>query len=312
MGLQKIKVIVRVRPQYHHTELTTHDKVVKNSIIRIKSNKIILINYKKNLDLSESKINQYYIYDDVIDKHTNNIMIFNKYIDKMIDHMIYEKKRFICFCYGQTGSGKTYTIMGKRQFEIHFQKPIENDSMGLFPLSLLNILNRTRLDTDSYVYISIIEIYSENVYDLLTGKRIMPCIVDNHVKLPGLNEYYISTESDFYKLYDKILKKRKTGKTYANDNSSRSHIIFKIILKRLKDVKTCYFADLAGNERARMSNAKNRKQFAENEKINHSLFVLKECIRRMYQNNTVQIISSIPYRNSKLTFVLSEFKLTTS
>lgn len=63
------------------------------------------------------------------------------------------------FCYGQTGSGKSYTMVGL------------GANKGLVPRiceELFNIIdNRKGMDINTEVNLSMIELYSENVRDLL-------------------------------------------------------------------------------------------------------------------------------------------------
>lgn len=81
----------------------------------------------------------------------------------------------------QTGSGKTYTMEGD----------VDNESLrGVIPRTLEALCSemRSRSCVDYSIHISMIEIYNEKVYDLLSNNlqvevRLNP---DGHVILPSL------------------------------------------------------------------------------------------------------------------------------
>jgi kinesin family protein 6/9 len=63
------------------------------------------------------------------------------------------------FCYGQTGSGKTFTMCGSKNWK----------ERGLIPRILIDLFKTTR-EIKNYnfdIFISYLEIYNENAYDLL-------------------------------------------------------------------------------------------------------------------------------------------------
>jgi len=86
---------------------------------------------------------------------------------------------------------------------------------------------------------------------------------------------------------------RSQTDTKANKKSSRSHAIFKIICPAI----SVAIVDLAGSERLNKAGS----NLAETSSINTSLLVLGKCIHAFRDGKV------IPYRESKLTKVLSEF-----
>jgi len=118
---------------------------------------------------------------------------------------------------------------------------------------------------------------------------------------------------------DSILERCITNRTLAdtmlNSTSSRSHSLFKIILKLtysssankcVIDSSLC-IVDLAGSERAkRTENTGN--QMVEACNINKSLLVLGRCLKALKDSqasNGSNIV--VPYRDSKLTRILYEY-----
>lgn len=97
---------------------------------------------------------------------------------------------------------------------------------------------------------------------------------------------------------------RTTHSTTSNDESSRSHAICQINLRKREQKKLLSkltIVDLAGSERAQDCQSNNRQRRLEGAEINKSLLALKECIRSMVCNNNY-----IPFRGSKLTMVLKD------
>ena len=98
---------------------------------------------------------------------------------------------------------------------------------------------------------------------------------------------------------------RVTAQNGTNVDSSRSHAILQITLKKNNSSKIhgkISFIDLAGSERAADHADQLEKQTRiDGAEINKSLLALKECIRALDQNK-----NHTPFRGSKLTMVLKD------
>ena len=100
------------------------------------------------------------------------------------------------------------------------------------------------------------------------------------------------------------LQARTSGVTGANDESSRSHAILQLQLKRTADQKPLgkmSFIDLAGSERGADTIDQNKQTRLDGAEINKSLLALKECIRALDLEK-----KHLPFRGSKLTQVLKD------
>jgi len=98
-------------------------------------------------------------------------------------------------------------------------------------------------------------------------------------------------------------KVRSTGTTSANADSSRSHAILMITLKKKEKVFGKFsFIDLAGSERGADTMDADRQRRLEGAEINKSLLALKECIRALDKQDG----GHVPFRGSKLTQVLRD------
>ncbi|EEQ82094.1 hypothetical protein NCER_101254 [Vairimorpha ceranae BRL01] len=194
------------------------------------------------------------------------------------------------FAYGQTGSGKTFTIQGK-----------ENNP-GLVQRCLCFLYN-----LNMEVELSFIEIYNENMIDLLDDKKILN-IREDPFKSVTIDNLTIVKPKDYESsllYYETGIKTRKTKSTDMNLESSRSHSIFTLYIKNktnniCKESKLS-FVDLAGSERLKNLEIENVK-IKETANINKSLFCLGQIIYKLSEDKN----KHIGYRDSKLTFLLKD------
>ncbi|XP_076348155.1 kinesin-like protein KIF13A [Tachypleus tridentatus] len=166
------------------------------------------------------------------------------------------------FAYGQTGSGKSFTMMGS-----------ENNK-GLIPRLCDALFERIASNKDpsnSYkVEVSYMEIYNEKVHDLLDPKGTNQNLkVREHSILgpyvDGLSTLAVSSFEEINSLIVEGNKSRTVAATNMNNESSRSHAVFNIILScSIRDtelgvtgekVSKVSLVDLAGSERAVKSGA---------------------------------------------------------
>lgn len=105
---------------------------------------------------------------------------------------------------------------------------------------------------------------------------------------------------------------RTLADTMLNSSSSRSHALFKIILrseysnditKGIHESSLCV-VDLAGSERARRTES-HGNQMQEACNINKSLLVLGRCLKALKDGGGPSNV--VPYRDSKLTRILYEY-----
>lgn len=238
---------------------------------------------REKLDTSKYIEEHRYIFDSVFDEHCSNFQVGSS-------HQIYDKKirplvaaslqgtNVTCFAYGQTGSGKTFTMMGSNP------KAKTGGTPGLYLLAAQDIFKlREQLKLFNInIGVSLFEIYMEKAYDLLNNRKECPVRVDekNVVHIVGLSEQAIENVDSLMDIIDFGQNCRITGKTSANEHSSRSHAILQIIFRQQQTNKPTgkmSFIDLAGNERAADTNSSNKQTMSDGAGINQSLLALKEC-----------------------------------
>ncbi|ONM15425.1 Kinesin-like protein KIN-7G [Zea mays] len=201
------------------------------------------------------------------------------------------------FAYGQTSSGKTYTMTGITE---HTAADIY-DYIG-------------KHEERAFVLkFSAIEIYNEVVRDLLSAENTSLRLWDDAEKgtyIENLTEVILRDLDHLKELISVCEAQRRTGETYLNGNSSRSHQILKLTIESSarefsgKDKSTTLvasvnFVDLAGSERASQALSVGAR-LKEGCHINRSLLTLGTVIRKLSKVRN----GHIPYRDSKLTRIL--------
>jgi len=109
------------------------------------------------------------------------------------------------------------------------------------------------------------------------------------IKIPNLSEKIAEGPEDMVEIIDLAHRIRTTHATTSNDESSRSHAICQINIRRGEQKKLMsrlIIVDLAGSERAQDCQSNNRQRRIEGAEINKSLLSLKECIRGLDEGNS--------------------------
>ena len=216
------------------------------------------------------------------------------------------------FCYGQTGSGKTFTMCGSKNWK----------ERGLIPRILIELFKTIR-EIKNYtfdIFISYLEIYNENAYDLLdknhsevdleNWKKII-IYEDNYNNIMMKNLSMIKVENEQQALDLLITGNyiRHISSTQMNMASSRSHAIFTIIIEgrdlnnEVMRVSKINLVDLAGSERMKSNNQNITS--TETKYINLSLSFLEQVIIALNEKEKGNR-SHIPYRNSLMTTILKD------
>uniref|UniRef100_A0A4W5R7V2 Kinesin family member 13B n=1 Tax=Hucho hucho TaxID=62062 RepID=A0A4W5R7V2_9TELE len=228
-------------------------------------------------------------------------------------HNAFQGYNACIFAYGQTGSGKSYTMMGSV------------DSPGLIPRLCSSLFDRTLLEQREgegfTIEVSYMEIYNEKVRDLLDpkGSRQALRVREHKVLGPyvdGLSRLAVASYKDIESLMSEGNKSRTVAATNMNEESSRSHAVFNIILTHtLKDLQSgtsgekvskLSLVDLAGSERAAKTGATGERM-KEGSNINKSLTTLGLVISALAEQGCGKNKTKfVPYRDSVLTWLLKD------
>lgn len=222
------------------------------------------------------------------------------------------------FSYGQTGSGKTHTMQGSG-----------NGAMrGIIPRAVEQILMQADdMRSQKWKFnltASFLEIYNEELKDLLidmagrssqdSSKLAIKRSREGKSYVEGLAEIIIdatNVSGGMLQLEDLLkmaARARSVASTKMNAQSSRSHSVFVLNLRGYNEESgaevhgALNLCDLAGSERLDRSGANSDvKRLKETQAINKSLSCLGDVFNALAQKS-----SHVPYRNSKLTYLLQD------
>ncbi|KAM7254625.1 hypothetical protein ACFE04_004005 [Oxalis oulophora] len=290
-SVAKIKVVVRKRP-LNKKELAKNEE----DIIDTCSNSLTVHETKLKVDLTAYVEKHEFFFDAVLNEEVSNDEVYHETVEPIVP-IIFQRTKATCFAYGQTGSGKTYTM-----------KPLPLKASR----DILRLMHHTYRNQGFQLFVSFFEIYGGKLFDLL-GDRKKLCMREDgkqQVCIVGLQEYRVSDVETIKELIERGSATRSTGTTGANEESSRSHAILQLAIKRSVDgseskpprlVGKLSFIDLAGSERGADTTDNDKQTRMEGAEINKSLLALKECIRALDNDQ-----GHIPFRGSKLTEVLRD------
>ncbi|KAL8273192.1 hypothetical protein Esti_002950 [Eimeria stiedai] len=237
------------------------------------------------------------------------------------------------FAYGQTGSGKTFTIQGNANYPGIAPRAIN----GLF--ALLDALDPQKYKFEANCYIATSAMReigylgcgikkSQSRRSNRTGLCLSSALVDllappevkKHppsleikkdsygiVTIQGITMKKVTSADALGKIFEFGLGARHVSGTAMNAESSRSHLIFAVVV-RIEDFLAekvtsgkLSLIDLAGSERVSKSGV-TKERLIEAKEINKSLTALGDVISALSSAGE----TFIPYRNHKLTQVMSD------
>ncbi|CAH9129780.1 unnamed protein product [Cuscuta epithymum] len=302
-NVAKIKVVVRKRP-LNKKEVSRKEE----DIVTVSSDSSCLTVHEPKLkvDLTAYVEKHEFCFDAVLDEHVTNDEVYRVTVEPIIP-IIFQRTKATCFAYGQTGSGKTFTM-----------QPLPLRAAE----DLVRLLHQPIYRNQRFkLWLSYFEIYGGKLFDLLSDRKKLCMREDGRqqVCIVGLQEFEVSDVQIVKEYIERGNGARSTGSTGANEESSRSHAILQLAVKKHNEVKESRrnndgneskggkvvgklsFIDLAGSERGADTTDNDRQTRIEGAEINKSLLALKECIRAL-DNDQIHI----PFRGSKLTEVLRD------
>ncbi|GIL59190.1 hypothetical protein Vafri_13867 [Volvox africanus] len=247
-----------------------------------------------------------YTADHVFGPDSSNEHVYREAVEAMVQDAV-EGKNVTIMVYGQTGSGKTHT-MGTPM------------SPGIIQRGLVDIFERIadKEDRDFLLRFSYLEIYNENVTDLLTPEKIPKPLLIKEDRLVGpvvlgLSEEIVTCPEDVLRLLRQGEAKRHVAASKMNERSNRSHTVSRMVLESRHAgsentattpviVSNLVLVDLAGSESVAKTGAEGDR-LKESSCINKSLLALGEVVFKLSEG-ALAAGSHIPYRDSKLTRIL--------
>ncbi|KAJ9618255.1 kinesin-like nuclear fusion protein [Taxawa tesnikishii (nom. ined.)] len=248
-----------------------------------------------------SKSTSAFSFDRVFSPSSQNAEIFEE-ISQLVQSAL-DGYNVCIFCYGQTGSGKTYTM---------------SSLDGMIPRTVTQIYETAKsLEEKGWKYTmegSFIEVYNETLNDLL-GKaeewekkkhEIRHDAAKGKTTVTDVAMVQLDSPSKVNSILEDANRNRRVAATKANSRSSRSHSVFILKLTGENHITgersegTLNLVDLAGSERLSHSGVTGDR-LKETQNINKSLSCLGDVISALGQGKEG---GHVPYRNSKLTYLL--------
>lgn len=228
------------------------------------------------------------------------------------------------FAYGQTGSGKTFTMT---EGLAAAEAPLATlpGHAGIAPRLMADLFNNLQQGSSSSsaggnvidfkVRVQCLEIYNEGVFDLLStggAQQSVNVVIretpDGETVATGVTERPVTTCAELASELRRGMAARQTASTTMNARSSRSHMIFTIIIEQttqdadaaadtddgatggsgasrssvglLRRTSRIHLVDLAGSERAKRTGASGDR-LKEGVSINKSLLALGNVINAL-------------------------------
>uniref|UniRef100_A0A8B9KLW5 Kinesin-like protein n=1 Tax=Astyanax mexicanus TaxID=7994 RepID=A0A8B9KLW5_ASTMX len=294
-----VKVVVRCRPLNQKEKMMGH----KQSVTVDEMRGTITVN-KTETPHEPPKT---FTFDTVFSPDSKQLDVYNLTARPIVDSVL-EGYNGTIFAYGQTGTGKTFTMEGVRAVP---------ELRGIIPNSFAHIFGhiaKAEGDTRFLVRVSYLEIYNEEVRDLLGKDQMQRLEVkerpDVGVYIKDLSGYVVNNADDMDRIMTLGHKNRSVGATNMNEHSSRSHAIFTITIECSEKgidgnqhvrMGKLHLVDLAGSERQGKTGATGQR-LKEATKINLSLSTLGNVISALVDGKSTHV----PYRNSKLTRLLQD------
>jgi kinesin family protein 18/19 len=245
-----------------------------------------------------------FAFDRVFDQFATQYEVFQHTTQALVAEVL-NGYNCACFAYGAMGAGKTFTMVGT------------DKAPGVMVLTLQELFSTMKANEEEKKYtvkISYLEVYNENIHDLLVPQPKPLQLLDSggDMTVLGLTQHEPQSAEEVLLLLQEGNTRRAQNFTHANAESSRSHAVLQVVVEQrdrtanvTTGVRTAKFSliDLAGSERA--SRTKNQgKQLVEGANINRSLLALGNCINALGAGYTEG--KYVPYRDSKLTRLLKD------
>jgi len=314
----RIRVGVRVRPlsEAEQRRGETKASLKEGGYLKMFGSQIRITNPRPPPG-QEAKVDNF-AFDQLYGPDTTTAQVFQELAQPLV-HALVSGYNGTIFAYGQTGSGKTHSMMGNAS------------DPGVTPrvaTHLFELLQHEEAQGGTYsVTCSYLQLYREVLHDLLCGTSLKGATAtgrdagqdlkirrdpDKGIYVQNLSEIPLTSGAELTAIIEQGNKKRATAPTLMNAESSRSHAVVILKMERTepptkkkkgrKLAGKLNLVDLAGSERVVKSGATG-ESLKEAIAINQSLSMLGNVINAL---TDARSSAHIPYRSSKLTYLLEE------
>lgn len=306
-----IRVYVRVRPVVPGEK----DEAGGQAAIEFPDTRdhqqIVLTNTTESAMGSQRKEALSFTFDRVFEPQATQLEVFEE-VSQLVQSVV-DGYNVTIFAYGQTGSGKSHTMLGTSP-----GSPAE----GMIPRAVRQIFQTGEgMRSKGWEYTmegQFLEIYNETINDLLgygefdSKKHEIKHDKSGRTTVTDTVTLPLNGPSQVATLLARAESRRSVAATLMNQRSSRSHSVFTLRVSGTNTItgESCEgclnLVDLAGSERLSSSGAANDKdRLRETQAINKSLSALGDVIASLgVAGDNGKQATHIPYRNSKLTYLL--------
>lgn len=296
-----VKVYARFRPLNQREQTLQTDSDIKFDFAPDGKNMKMTYNQVSSSGASQTKELDFAA-DRIFKMDATQEEVFDEMARPMVEEVIKGYNATI-FAYGQTGSGKTHGMFGPSK---------KKHELGVIPRSadyIFEVLSQDPEIAEATIKISVLEIYREEVKDLLVPSKTALKIRETPSGasyVAGIHEEYVTSGEDLMSFLEIAQNHRAVASTGMNNVSSRSHCVLVITVSTTtRDgtvrVGKLNLADLAGSEKVKSTGATGQT-LKEAQMINQSLSALGNCINALTDSSR----SHVPFRDSQLTFLLKD------
>lgn len=144
---------------------------------------------KQKVDLTRYTENHQFVFDHAFCEESRNEEVYNCSTKPLVNFVV-DGGMGTCFAFGQTGSGKTFTMLGAP----------EAGQRGLYLLAADDMFRMCESNDQGIgIFISMMEIYGDEVFDLLSRdkKKLVPREdAKKKVQIAGLTEFAVHSSEE--------------------------------------------------------------------------------------------------------------------
>ena len=206
---QRIKVMLRIRPlneKENQSMKTNHGNIAIQTI--------------NSTTIQIEDINTKFLFDEVFCNESQE-EVYGRIAKETVEDVLSGYNGTI-FAYGPTGTGKTYTMIG--------MPTINSQFVGIIPRTSKQIFHHTSKLSNRFNYkvtVSVLEIYKENLRDLLLTKNPKELRIKESpfsgIYVDGLSECIVTSKEEFLKAVLKGGENRVIAETKGNQ-IGRAHV----------------------------------------------------------------------------------------
>eukprot|EP01043_Picozoa_sp_COSAG02_P032807 COSAG02_NODE_2209_length_9497_cov_60.725474_1_plen_318_part_10 len=305
--LDAVQVVVRVRPLLERERRASGEA----TCVTVTSPTCVVIH---DGDRDFGPRSHTFTFDSVLGENASQEQVYTDVARPVVHHVL-EGVNATVLAYGQTSGGKTYTMDGPALSFCNYGHVDSSSTAGIIPRAIHEIFSHisSRQDprTKFLVRASYAQVYNEVVSDLIKPERTHLSIREDERKgiyVDGLSEWIVRTPDEIFSLMAAGDRARSTGATLLNEQSSRSHAVFTLVVEQShtqqqqqQDEATpgqrdgneecrvlsakLNLVDLAGSERVRDSGVSGSR-LKETQHINLSLSALGNVIAALSIEDT--------------------------